>query len=128
MDNPYSAQDFHRMALAEFPQLREEFDENPGLLHVHMGDFPRLLQQAKGAGDWDVYVRGIRLAHELWRRPDHYLLNALNVSFLEDLDFNGPRGAHAWELLTPELRHGWQAMQRHMADLTALPKKQRKRT
>jgi hypothetical protein len=69
----------------------------------------------------------VRLAAELWRRPDADLLNALNVSFLEHLDFDGPRGPLAWERLTPELRAGWRAMRAANERLMALPAKQKGR-
>jgi len=107
---PYSRSDFVRLTLAEFPNLRAEFDEAEGLLHLQMHAFTRLMQHAKGSADWDTYRRGVRLAAELWSRPDEDLLNALNVSFLEHLDFDGPRGPEAWQRLTSELQHGWKAM------------------
>jgi hypothetical protein len=50
------------------------------------------------------------LADTLWRRPSHELLNMLNVSFLEHIDFDGPRGPTAWALLSPELQDGWRVM------------------
>ena len=107
---PQTQADFVRLALAEFPVLREEFADVDGLLHLQMHAFTRLMQRAKGAADWETYRRGVRLAAELWRRPDEALLNALNVSFLEHLDFDGPRGPEAWSRLTSELQHGWKAM------------------
>ena len=38
---------------------------------------------------------------------DDELRNALHVSFLEHLDFIGPRGAQAWKLMTPRLQSAW---------------------
>jgi hypothetical protein len=35
------------------------------------------------------------------------LSNAIHVSFLEHLDFIGPRGAQAWKLMTPRLQSAW---------------------
>ncbi len=58
--------DFERMALAAFPELREEFEEDAGLPHVQMGTFARRLQQAKGEADWAAYERGVRLADWSW--------------------------------------------------------------
>jgi hypothetical protein len=107
---PYTQASFVRLSLQEFPELREEFAEAYGLLHLQMHAFTQHMQRAKGAGDWMTYKRGVRLAHELWRRPDERLLGALKVSFLEHLDFDGPRGAEAWNCLTSELKHGWEAM------------------
>lgn len=100
MDGPYTHDDCVRLTLAEFPELREEFEEDSERLHMQMHAFTRLTQRAKGDGDWATYSRCIRLAHRLWERPDEKLLGALNVSFLEHLDFDGPRGPEAWSLLT----------------------------
>ena len=108
--SPYTQSDFLRLALAEFPTLRDEFDDADDLLHLQMHAFTRLMQQAKAAADWATYRRGVRVAAEVWSRPDEDLLNALNVSFLEHLDFEGPRGPEAWKCLTSELQTGWKAM------------------
>ena len=128
MDGPYTHADFLRLAVAEFPALRAEFDEDAGLLHLQMHAVTRLAQRAKGEGDWDAYARCVRLAAELWRRPDAALRNALNVSFLEHLDFDGPRGPDAWRRLTAELQEGWRAMRAYNERLAAQavpPRKQR---
>jgi len=128
MDGPYTQADFVRLALAEFPELCEEFEEDANLLHLQMHSFQRRMEKAKKEEDWTAYSRGMRLAHELWRRPDHALLNALNVSFLEHLEFGGSSGAEAWQHLTPELQEAWRAMDAymsHLSTLTAAPKKQR---
>ena len=125
MIQPYSADDFRRLALERFPELREEFEDYAGLLHLQMAAFARHTQQAKGDADWDTYEKCIALADELWQRPSHDLLNALNVSFLENLDFDGPRGPVAWEYLSPGLKLGWRSMQRYLEDLTRLPTKKR---
>jgi len=125
-DGPYTHADFTRMALAQFPELLEEFDENPDLLHLQMHAFQRLAERAQREGDWTTYGRCMRLAHELWRRPDYDLVNALNVSFLEHLEFRGVQGEVAWTYLTPELQDGWRAMQAYMAQLAELAKPPRK--
>jgi hypothetical protein len=93
-----------------------------------MHAFERRMGRAKAEEDWAAYGQGMRLAHELWRRPDDALLNALNVSFLEHLDFDGASGPEAWRYLSPELQDGWRAMQAYWEQLaarTAPPTKQR---
>src|SRR3954468_998534 len=120
MDGPYTHADFARMTLAEFPDLREEFEEDAELLHLQMHAFERRMRRAKAEEDWSTYARGMRLAHEFWQRPDDALLNALNVSFLEHLDFDGPNGPEAWRHLSPELQDGWRAMQAYMRRLAVL--------
>ena len=61
--------------------------------------------------------RCIALADALWLTPDAALLNALNVSYLEDLNFTGPQGDIAWGHMTPSLRIAWQQMQAYMRGL-----------
>ena len=117
MSSSYNAGDFVRMVLTRFPELRDEFDENPELYHVQIGDFARFTMQAKSAGDWDRYSGCIEIANELWKKPDDYLLNALNVSYLEHLEFDGPNGAKAWDLLPAPLKQGWQNMQDYLDNL-----------
>jgi hypothetical protein len=98
------------MALGEFPHLRDEFEEFAGLPYVQMGTFARLVQEAKGRADWDMYARAASFAHRLWLDADSDLRNAINVSLLEHIDFEGPRGPHAWSLLSPQLQRAWRAM------------------
>lgn len=127
MTQPFNATDFRRLALEAFPELHEEFEDYAGLLHVQMGAFARRTQQAKGEADWDSYSRCIAIVEQLWQRPDHDLLNAINVSFLEHIDFDGPRGPTAWEHLSPGLKLAWRSMQRYLDKLTRMPKKKGKR-
>ncbi len=117
MSEVYTQADFVSMALAEFPRLGPDFEEDEGLLHLQMHSFTRLAQTARQQGDWATYRRCIRLADRLWARPDPHLLNALNVSFLEHLDFSGPRGPVAWAHLSSTLQDGWHAMRAYNEQL-----------
>jgi hypothetical protein len=110
------------MALIEFPELREEFEEFGELLHVQIGAFARLMQQAKGEAAWDVYERALGLMDKLWTRPDPSLQNALNVSFLENIDFGGSRGDKAWGNLSPPLRVAWRLMKEGNERLASSPR------
>ena len=121
--------DFVRLVLDAFPELREEFEEDDGLPHVQMGAFARFTQQAKGRGDWETYGQCAQLADRLWGCADEYLNNALYVSYLEHLDFEGPRGPKAWSLLTPRLQQGWREIQDYLDEVAAsvhAPRKDRK--
>jgi len=113
----YDAEDFSRMAVTEFPELAEDFEEWSDLPHLKMGAFARITQAAKGDGDWEKYARCVRLADKLSADPSPDLENALNVSYLEHLDFDGPRGSKAWECLTPRLKVGWKDMQQYLREL-----------
>jgi hypothetical protein len=126
MADPYTHADFERLALVEFPELREEFEYDAGLLHLQMHALTRVAQRAKRAEDWDTYKRVMRLAALLWSSPDDALHNALNVSFFEHLDFDGSRGPEAWGHLTPALQEGWKAMRTYNDQIRALSAPKRK--
>ncbi len=123
MTRPYTSNDFARMVVGEFPDLAEEFAESADLSHVQVGAFASFTEAAKTRRDWDAYRRCVNLADELWRHPDAELLSALEVSYLEHLEFEGPLGRQAWKLLPPALQHGWEAMQRYLRDLAQSPHK-----
>jgi hypothetical protein len=106
----FTLTNFSIIALAEFPELREEFDDFDELPFVQMGVLARLIQGAKGRGDWETYGRAAHLADRLWGGADAGLHNALNVSFLEHIDFDGSRGPQAWALLSPRLQQAWRVM------------------
>jgi hypothetical protein len=99
--------DFREAVLAAFPQLNELFEGNDELPHIQIGAFVGLTQRATGGADWDTYERCVHIAHTLFTRASPELEDALYVSFLEHLDFAGPRGPKAWSLLTPELQTAW---------------------
>ena len=108
--------------------MQDDFDEYPDLLHLQMHAFTRRAARAQKEADWPTHIRAMRLANLLWRRPAPDLLNALNVSFLEHLEFRGLDGELAWSHLSPALQEGWRAMDAYMAELAllkALPRKQR---
>src|SRR5688572_22351710 len=104
----HTSEDLVRLALAEFPELAEEFDEWHDLLK--MGPSRGSRRGPKGEGDWDKYKRCLQVADDLLRDPAPDLENALNVSFLEHLDFDGPRGSRAWDCLSPRLQRVWEQM------------------
>jgi hypothetical protein len=113
----YGHDDFYRLVTQTFPELQAELDEDRELLHVQMGTFARFTERAKDRGDWSIYQQCIALADALWQAPDPALLNALNVSYLESLTFDGPRGDTAWGHMTPSLRIAWQEMQAYLDGL-----------
>ena len=125
MEHPYSQADFAYLALEAFPELGEEFRSVGPHLTLQMAVFARRLQQAKGIADWDSYARGVEVIEALWQRPDHRLSGALTLTLMKGLDFEGPRGPRAWEILPSELQRAWTATHRHLEELTAPPKKAR---
>ena len=106
----YGREDFVRLTLAEFPELREDFEDDSDLPHLQASALARLTQTAKGNADWTVYARAVQLVHHLFTNADEYLQNALAVSYLENLDFDGRNGDVAWTHLSPLLRDEWRKL------------------
>ncbi len=126
----YSPADFARLAIAEFPQLQDEFTEYPDLLHLQMHALQRLAERAQKEKDWPLFRRIMMFADRLWQRPEPKLFNALNVSFLEHLEFGGPDGATAWGYLSRGLQEGWRGMDEYMRGLAerAAPRRKQRPT
>jgi hypothetical protein len=113
--------------LREFPQLADDLDDFDDLPHMQLGVFATLAQRAKGAADWDTYERCVDLAHRFLAGGDTELRGALSVAYLEHIDFAGPRGARAWEALTPQLQAACKQITAANEARLALPKKKPKR-
>ena len=123
----FSLANFGDLLLAEFPALRQDFEDFASLPYIQMGGFARLVQSAKGEADWETYAKAMAIADQLWASADDELRNALNVSFLEHIDFEGPRGSHAWSLLSKTLQNAWTSMSDYNQRLHSAPKKHSKR-
>jgi len=125
---PYTHGDFRGMLLSTFPELREQLEDwdFDYSLHFDMEAFARHAQRAKGQGDWQTYSACIQLAEKLWQNADSELSNAIGVSFLEQLDFEGPRGRHAWSILPPVLQTAWQSVQKSIHPPVPHRKKRKK--
>jgi hypothetical protein len=106
---PIRASDFASVLITEFPELRADVEDelNRGLVHLEMAAFAEFVQLAKGRADWEAYGRAMDFADRLLREADADLDNALHVSFLEHIDFDGPNGQRAWAFLSAPLQRGW---------------------
>ena len=99
--------DFRAELLREFPSIRKSVESSDGHQYIEMAAFAQFTQRAKGAADWDTYERAVKLAARFIDSADKDLNNELYVSFLEHLDFEGPRGPTAWRLLPINLQRAW---------------------
>ena len=107
-----SSTDFAALAVAEFPELRPDIEDevNRGLVHCEVGALAQFVQAAKGRADWNTYGRAMLFVDRLLPEADPALENALYVSFLEHIDFNGANGPRAWTQLSERLRKGWREL------------------
>jgi hypothetical protein len=121
MTQTFTHSDLLQRVMAAFPDVAEDLASVADYPTLEASVFGHRLQRAKGAADWDAYKRGVRLIEELWARADEQLDGELRWSVMKGLDFDGPRGAVAWECLGPELRHAWAVTRRKLDALSALP-------
>ena len=95
---------FLALALAEFPNLADEFAEDEDLFHVQMGTFSRVAKEAIERGDYATLKRCYKIADDAMKNATPSVENAVYVSFLEHLYFEGsPYGVEAKRLLPLKL-------------------------
>lgn len=89
------------------PELRRLVNDSEGLLHVQMGHFRAWLSAAISEGRFEDYARGIEILdchfEPLEPRLESFN-NAVYVSFLEDLFFEGENGQQAWAITPPKIQ------------------------
>lgn len=97
-----------------FPSLREDLHDEiiDGLLHPQIGEFARYAQNAIDAGDKLAWRQVTDIFIALWSNCDHSVKNALNVSFLEHLNFNDEKKQRSWafEAMPESMRTAWRNM------------------
>ena len=82
----------------EFPQIAEELHDgiNEGLLHLQISEFSHLAQSFIDSEDKQNFERVCKLFLELFNNGESNLINALNVSFLEHLNFKDGKKQRSW--------------------------------
>jgi len=104
---PMDTVEFRCLVTREFPQLREELEYwEDDLPHLQMGEFLNFTQEAIEARSFDVVRKSFDIATTALENGDDALLNAIYVSFLEQLDFRSDAGKEALLLMPAELRKG----------------------
>jgi len=100
---------------AKLPHLVAELHDDTweGLLHVQMGVFSDWAQNSIDAGDEAAWKQITEVFMDLWRDCTPDVINALNVSFLEHLDFADDikRRSWAYKAMPQEMRKAWDGME-----------------
>ena len=83
---------------SQFPEIRDELHDETweGLLHLQISVFARLTQRAIDDGDRARFKKACDLFADLFTQADPELVNALNVSYLEHLEFNDDGTQRRW--------------------------------
>jgi hypothetical protein len=105
------------LVLAEFPQLHDDFLEWDGLEHLQMMEFSIFTREAIREGNWDTVQKCLRLADTFLCHGDAKIKNAIYVSYLEKLPREGEIRARIREIMTSELRQGWDDILAYLATL-----------
>jgi hypothetical protein len=109
---------FAELVLTEFPQLRDDFQEHQGLVHLQMMEFELFTKRACKDGDWKTVERCLQLADKLLRFGDSNINNAVYVSYLESLPRTGEVHDRLQKMMTTELRKGWDDILAYLSKLS----------
>ena len=111
----------HSSAIAfveqRFPEISDELHDETieGLMHPQIGEFSRYAQAAIDRGDINVWSRVTEVFMELWQDCDDAVRNALNVSFLEHLNFKDGKVQRRWayNVMPKTMKVAWQEMEQY---------------
>ena len=110
----YDAQSSIAEIESEFPELSGELHDEiaNGLLHVQMGVFSHLAQSAIDTSDIELWDRITSVFVRLYTDCSKDVENALNVSFLEHLNFTDSKRDRSWaaKAMPATMKRGWDQM------------------
>ena len=108
------------MLATRYPIIAANMSEYAkGLLHLEMADLARATQAAIDDGDRETVRDHFGFVNEVYGNAAPDVENAVNVSYLENLRFEGrqAKAMKARELLTPKLRQALEDLERYLARL-----------
>jgi len=97
---------------ATFPQLSRELHDSivEGLLHLQIAEFGRLIQSFVDTHESQSLDTACQLFVELYEQGSPALRNALNVSLLENITFDGLDRHWAYFQMPPAMRTAYDEM------------------
>jgi hypothetical protein len=111
---------FIALLTERFPEIATTIDDcSQGLLHLEIATFARATQAAIDAQDRNAVRRHFEFIDEVFRDAAPDVENAVNVSYLENLRFEGREAGptRARELLTPRLRQALTELETYLGRL-----------
>ncbi len=90
-----------------------------GLLHCQIIIFARLAQKAIDDADYDLWQEISNTFLTLWLDCNSEVTNALNVSFLEHLNFRDGKKLRSWaySAMPSKMRTAWDSMEAYNQQL-----------
>jgi hypothetical protein len=116
---------FIAMLTEQFPEVAADMDEcSAGLLHPEMGTLARAAQAAISAEDVPLVRKHFQFIDEVYRRSTPEVENAVNVSYLESIGFDGRHANRikARELLSPQLQTALRELEEYLAQIHGIAK------
>jgi hypothetical protein len=105
--NGVDASRFSALLAARYPHVVADFDEvESASVYLQLGALARFTQQAMSEEDTPIVADYFAFIGQMFRLGDGEVKNAIAVSYLECLGFDGRHGKRigAREMLTPQLR------------------------
>ena len=120
MSDPIDRERFIAMLTERFPAVAADIDECArGRLHLEMGTLTRATQVAISDEDTSTVKAYFAFVGEVFRLATPEVKNAVYVSYLECLGFDGRHGKRikAREMLSPQLQAGLRGLEAYNAEL-----------
>lgn len=98
--------EFLKALKENFPILEESLNQQNGILHFEVKVFRDFTQRAIIDGDRELFSACVAIVESAYIQGNSKLKNAIDVSFVEELEFRGEAGKYkwAWERLPPPLK------------------------
>jgi len=96
---------FSRELLEKYPQLREEVENNDGLLHLDMSTIQRHAEQLCEDRELEQIGDCFEWINTFYSEGHSDLVNAINVSFLEYFEYQRGLSLEEFEELMPKELH-----------------------
>jgi len=119
-------QRFIALLTERFPEVAASIDDcSQGLLHLEMATLACATQAAIDGEDKATVLQHFQFIDEVFRDAGPDVENAVNVSYLENLRFEGCKAAptKARELLTPRLQQALAELHEYLARIFGRPAK-----
>lgn len=115
--------EFYRDLLIRYPHLKNEIEDNEGLLHVDMNCLRREVELLCSKRKIDKLEECFNWMNSLFCRSKNELLNAINVSFLEYFDYKKLSQKEFENVMPKELYRGYLEMMVYMETIAKEIKK-----
>jgi len=113
--------DFLKELKETFPQLRDELNQQDGLLILEITVFTNFVQSLINAGEKDLLLKAFHLVDKYLREGNREVVNDLGVSFLEHLNFTDGKAPRSWAMayMPSNLRSEYDSLKRYNEKLAS---------